>query len=72
MAYLLNDLANFLVILNSSTTWIFYTSFSAKFREGVAALFGLRSLLTRASKKCQITEERFSVSATSNTQNQGF
>ncbi|KAL3120563.1 hypothetical protein niasHT_007855 [Heterodera trifolii] len=75
MAYLLNDLANFLVILNSSTSWIFYTTFSAKFREGVATLFGRRVFRTRSSKGSkggQMTEERFSVSATSNTQNQGF
>lgn len=55
-AYLLNDLANFLVVLNryslyvyflkmaasffSSTTWIFYTIFSAKYREGVIVLLG--------------------------------
>ncbi|CAD5223719.1 unnamed protein product [Bursaphelenchus okinawaensis] len=33
IAYQLNDLSNLLVVLNSSTTWIVYIIFSAKYRE---------------------------------------
>ncbi|KAH7715752.1 Protein FRPR-18 b [Aphelenchoides avenae] len=32
IAYQLNDLSNLLVVLNSSTTWIIYLTFSAKYR----------------------------------------
>ncbi|CAJ0582099.1 unnamed protein product, partial [Mesorhabditis spiculigera] len=33
IAYLLNDLSNFLVVLNSATTFIIYTIFSEKYRQ---------------------------------------
>ncbi|KAI6225489.1 FMRFamide receptor [Aphelenchoides fujianensis] len=38
LAYQLNDLSNLLVILNSSTTWIIYVIFSARYRKGAASL----------------------------------
>uniref|UniRef100_A0A915NWU7 G-protein coupled receptors family 1 profile domain-containing protein n=1 Tax=Meloidogyne floridensis TaxID=298350 RepID=A0A915NWU7_9BILA len=65
-AFILNDLANFLVVLNSSTTWIYYAVFSAKYREGVAYLFGLRTLDRRRSGLVTNTVEERSNSACSN------
>lgn len=38
LAYQLNDLSNLLVVLNSSTTWIVYIIFSAKYRETAARI----------------------------------
>ncbi|KAF7634412.1 Npr-3 [Meloidogyne graminicola] len=66
LAFILNDLANFLVVLNSSTTWIYYAIFSAKYREGVAYLFGLRTLDRRRSGLAPSIMEERSNSACSN------
>lgn len=38
LAYQLNDLSTLLVVLNSSTTWIIYIIFSAKYRHTAAKI----------------------------------
>ncbi|CAB3396822.1 unnamed protein product [Caenorhabditis bovis] len=47
MGYLLNDINNVLVVVNSSSTFIFYYNFSTRFRNQARSLYGIRWFMSR-------------------------